>query len=445
MSWSSAFAAPFPSESLNLFDHFSFDQFSMVQCSCNVPWRCRRRRHAGDLARAAAVGLVGTVRRVVLGDSVGLSNVRALREARLTSAPTRASAPRCLVRPRARRAAFGLALASFVAAPTARADLDLRWDAPAGCPQRGEVLDRIRSLAGSAFDRTEGLLVEGRVARVNGRFSLTLLVRDGREVRTRSIASDSCADLAGAAAITLALLLGVDVGSTEPPADDGADDPAGPKGESDARNAGGSDERGSEEPGGRSDQRAPLAERAQPAVPGASTSRGWAVVVRAPMVAADVGPLPHPTVGVGLGLGIRYEAWRLLLAGHVSRTQTLRAEESGEAFGAEVQRMTGHIVTCRGWRWPRFEVAPCVGLALEHVTATGFGDSVVPGSRRATWPAPSAGAVGHWYAMESLAFFVGGTGYLQLARPRLVIDGLGEIGHLAPAAVAATVGAEWIL
>jgi hypothetical protein len=47
--------------------------------------------------------------------------------------------------------------------------------------------------------------------------------------------------------------------------------------------------------------------------------------------------------------------------------------------------------------------------------------------------------------VESLAFFAGVTGYLELARPRLVIQGLGEIEQFAPAAIAVALGVEWIL
>ena len=47
--------------------------------------------------------------------------------------------------------------------------------------------------------------------------------------------------------------------------------------------------------------------------------------------------------------------------------------------------------------------------------------------------------------MKSLAFFAGVTGYLELSRPRLVIEGLGEVRQLAPVAAGAMVGVEWIL
>jgi hypothetical protein len=133
------------------------------------------------------------------------------------------------------------------------------------------------------------------------------------------------------------------------------------------------------------------------------------------------------------------------LAGRLSLKQTVDAPDSAGAFGAELQRMTGELSACHGFRLERFEVAPCVGLALEYLNARGFGDQVTPSSERTIWPAPGAGGVAHWYALESLAIFVGITGYVEVSRPRVVIDGLGEVARLPPAAVGVTFGAEWIL
>ena len=310
------------------------------------------------------------------------------------------------------------------AAPTARGQLDLRWDAPPGCPRGDEVLDRIRALAGSSLDETVGLSAEGRIWRVDGRFHLTLLVREGPDVRKRVIASDSCVDLAGAAAVTLALLLGIDVRTAERRADEQAAAPPKQGVTAAERSADGSDE----ERRDRSDER-----------------RGrWAVVVRAPVFAADWGPLPRPSLGAGLGVGMRYEAWRVLLVGYLSAHQDITAPELDGGVGAELQRMMGRLVACHGWRSLRFEVAPCVGLALEHIAARGFGEGVSPHTRRTVWPAPCVGAVAHWYALESLAFLAGASGYLELSRPQLVIDGVGKVAQLAPAAAGATVGLEWI-
>jgi len=329
-----------------------------------------------------------------------------------------------------------LALAWVLTAPAARAELNLKWDAPPGCPRGTDVLNRIRALAGSSLEKTENLSAEGRITSAKGRFHLTLLVRDGRDVRKRVIASDSCADLAGAAAISLALLLGIDVSAAAP-------DAAGPKDSASANGQttpGTRDEDRSVSPGARSEE---PGERNPSSAP--NSASGWNFLLRGPLLVADLGPLPNPSVGTGLGIGARYESWRVLLAGYVYRGQTVDAESGEFGAGADLDRMSGQLTLCRGWRSAHFEIAPCLGLALEHLTAQGFGQGVSPESERALWLAPSAGAVGHWYPLKSLAFFAGITGYLELARPRLVIEGLGEVRQLAPGAAGAVIGVEWIL
>jgi hypothetical protein len=383
-------------------------------------------------------------------------------QARLTPALGRDSG-HYLGRRSAPHAALGVALVAawVTTAAIASAQLNLQWEAPPGCPQGSEVLGRIRALAGSSLDETAVLSAEGRIALLDGRYQLTLLVRDGSDVRKRVMTSDSCADLAGAAAIALALLLGADVGAAESWADNDTPGEQAPKeGAPDRRepSSGRSDDipgeqhdaRGGDERGEPRDDRAErirLQAESSAAADGWPSTRRWAVVLRAPSGAAEVGPLPGATLGVGLAVGIRYQAWRVLLAGHVFQARTISATEPGSAFGAgaSLQRMTGQLSTCRGWRSRRFEVAPCIGLALEYLTARGFGQGVSSESRSVVWPAPSAGAVAHWYAFDYLALFVGLTGYLELSRPRLVIEGIGEVGQLAPAAAGAIVGIEWIL
>lgn len=311
-------------------------------------------------------------------------------------------------------------------APTAPAQLDLQWNAPDGCPGREEVLDRIRSLAGSSLDETEGLSARGRISRVDGRFRLTLLVPDGAEVRQRVIESNACAELAGAAAVSLALLLGIELREVEPPGDESGVVPPTAKRESKIELSG--EERSDEH-----DRRARHGER----------DGRWTLLLRAPVLAADVGPLPHPSPGLGLGAGARHGPWRLVLTGLIWAPQRVAAPGQDESVGADVQRVTGRFVACRGWRTGRFELAPCMGLALEYATARGFGKNVSPHSPRVVWPAASAGAVVYGYASKSLAFFASATGYLELARPRVVIDGIGELAQLMPAAAGATVGLEW--
>jgi hypothetical protein len=299
-------------------------------------------------------------------------------------------------------------------------------------------LDRIGALVGSSLDQTEGLSVEGKIEKNAGRYWLTLSVRDGREVRKRVIGSDSCADLAGAAAVTLALLLGIEVRSTEP--ENTTQGAAGAGNGS----AGAGDQKQPTAPPKAS--AAPPPKPAPKASPGdAESKREWAFVIRAPIGSAELGPLPDPTLALGLGLGARYESWLAVLSGRISRRQTVTAPALGSNVSADLDRITGELATCRGFRWGTVEVAPCFLVAVEYVTARGSGDGVTPGAQHTAWPALGVGGAAHFYATESLAFFVTLAGYVELARPRLVIEGLGEVGQLTPFAGGLGLGVEWIL
>ena len=351
-----------------------------------------------------------------------------------------------------RPAALALLTALICVAPRAHAQLELQWSAPASCPQREEVLARIRAIAGSLLEDADGLAVSAKITNDHGRFRLELLVRDGPDERKRVIASGSCAALAGAAAVTVALLLGTDASAAEPSANDPATSDqnaaeavvSGGANRGSARDAERESDPARQIDGARAD-RAPDVVGQPPERTESTASRRWAILLRAPLMTADVGVFPNATFGLGAAVGVRYGAWRALLAGQVSREQTISAPDENVAFGAELQRVTAQLLGCHGWRWGQFELAPCVGVALEHVTARGFGEGVAPQPRRAVWPAPGAGAVVHWYALESLALFTGAQVHLELARPRLTIEDLGNVEQLGPVSVGAVLGLEWIL
>jgi hypothetical protein len=344
---------------------------------------------------------------------------------------------------------FGLSLTTAcLVAPNVRAAVTLRWEAPPECPARDEVLARIRALTGTSLEKTTELFVDGRIERVAGRFSLTLLVRDDREVRTRVIRSDACADLAGAAAVTLALLLGIDVDAAGYGADTG--EPSGPASGADAPEnpapKAGADASGDERAAPRANlppkSGAPSDDRKSGTTPpGTQTVR---ILLRIPVASVDFGPLPKPSLGLGLGLGARYESVRVVLTGRVSQRQRISAPAPYTASGAELDRVTLELSGCYGFRSQVFEVAPCAALGLERVNARGFGEDLSPQSARAAWPSLGAGAVAHAYAWESLAIFAAVTGSAQLSSPKVVIEGLGELVELEILAAGVAIGAEWI-
>jgi hypothetical protein len=342
----------------------------------------------------------------------------------------------------ARRWLVGASVAAFLqtVASTARAQVELHWSAPESCPQESDVRARIQSLAGASLAKAERLRAEGIIAREGERFRLTLRVFDGNDVRQRVIDSDSCADLSGAAAVALTLLLG-EKQASQPDGTTRGSDTTGP-GQNAAASGG---DRG--QPGAKPETRPQPEERSdapedEPATE--SGERAWRVLLRAPVAALDVGPLPRPSPNFGLSAGMKFATWRVLIGAHVSLGQRITSPVESD-IGADLERRTAWFSTCRGFGSAQFELSPCLVLALEDVRARGFGRDVESQSARAIFLAPGAGATAHLHISDFLSLFVGTSAQIELARPRVVIRGVGEIDELLPASLSVSLGAEWIL
>jgi len=354
----------------------------------------------------------------------------------------------------------------FVAAPArAEGELALAWDAPPGCPSAALVRRRLHALAGGEVRLGDGRVrAEGHIEHADGRYRLTLVVHDGASVRTRSIEAASCADLGGAAAVALGLLLRSD---TSEPTPNGADASASPA-EGGARGAGGSaPDTESTKPSGstggantssaaargapsRNESTAhdPEAERrAPPPTPPLesprTSPRRWSVLVRLPFVALDLGPLPKPSGSVGFDAGLRYDEWRFLVGARLFAPQTLSAADVPDV-GARLHRFAVAASGCRGWRAPPFELAPCVSLALEPLAARGVGANLVGRSAHATPVVVAGGGTAYWYVVEWMALRGSLMLGVETARPRFVVGALGEARTLGPVEFSLELGPEWI-
>lgn len=326
---------------------------------------------------------------------------------------------------------FGLAslLASTVASAQQLAGPELSWEAPAGCPQVGEVRARIDAIAGSAVTRATRLQAQARVRRADGRFHLRLVLRDGDLTGERNITSDSCEDLAGATAVALGLMLRSETPLTEN-ALRGASNTTGAEagGEPSAQPAQPAPSQSSSEPQARDESR--------------SAATHWRAIVRAPALVAELGSLPDPSLGFALGVGGRYDAWRFLVTGQLWLNQTVHGTSLPQ-YGARVARQAAALTVGHGFRWGRGELAPCLTLALERITARGTGPDVVASDTQAVWLGVGAGIQGSLPVWQALAFFVDLGGHVQTSRPLLAIDGLGNLRQLGPVALDGAVGLEW--
>jgi len=340
--------------------------------------------------------------------------------------------------------------------------LTLSWRAPAGCPQQAEVRDRIRTVTGPAGTNETALQAEGTITQIDSRrYHLKLITRSGNLVGERNLDATSCQNLTGAAAVSIALLLRS----------------AGPLSEGDLAGKQTAGTAAGAAPGSGPTQATgstpTAAAAAQPAAAAASarkqsaansssesaepestpseiwqrpikpTPRTWRGLAQVPLAALSFGPLPKPSGGVAFAAGASFDDWRLLLGGSAWLRQNVTSEQA-PGFGADVDRLTGSFKACRALRRAALELAPCLALSLEHVSARGTGDGVTARSERATWLALGVGAQGRLYLASWLSLVVGIDAQLETARPIISIAGVGNVAQLGPAALTTTAGPEWI-
>jgi hypothetical protein len=354
------------------------------------------------------------------------------------------------------------AIAGCLSSRGASADpIDLRWEAPANCPQAAAVQRQLQALTGELGARRGSVRADGRVEVIGDRYRLTLRLREGADARERTIESDSCVDLAGAAAVSLGIFL-----RHEPEPDAGAAAPPERSGGTGVGSGVAPGDRAAVDRGdanGLPQQAEPVSApkmtpATTPAVDGsddeispsseteairAKGKRNWEVLLRAPFGGVDLGMVPKPGLAIGLGAGLRYEEWRVLALGSVFRDQRVLASLT-DAVGVEVERARAELGLCRGWRTSRWEVAPCLTLSLDHLTVTGVGVGISPRPRRTSVITPGLSAVAHLYLADWLAIAAGVSGGVRLSRPHLSVDGFGEVYQLGAYHLGFTLGPEWI-
>lgn len=346
----------------------------------------------------------------------------------------------------------GTALVVVLVPAAARADvpLDLTWSAPAGCPQDRDVRERIRTIAGDALRGMTRLRADGRIARVDGRYQLTLRVYEAGAARDRTIDSTSCADLAGAAAVSLGLLLrngGSSVSEQPAPASEPASRSR------DANRAVGGDPANRSAPSAAPSVESPGASRTETprslsleladAAGRVSLARPFRAFLRAPLLGSVVGRLPSPAWGLGVGAGVRYRQWRVAVDARIFVEQSLWSSQFPDV-GVKVSPRALSLSACRGFRRSSWELAPCLSIGAEQLLLRGTGPHVTARHESTTTFVLGAAGAAHLYFSEWVALLGTATLGLETARPRLAIAGLGDVQRLGPLRLDVSVGAEWI-
>jgi len=251
-------------------------------------------------------------------------------------------------------ALFGPALlASLLAASVTRAregDVDIRWAAPGECPSSADLQERVTS----RIPRASAVRARGRVERAAGAWRLALDIETPSSRGERTLEASTCDALASSAAVVIAM-------SITPVAEQPNPAPAPPSG-----------------PVPPPDRVAEPAARRVPA-PARFLVRGHLI--------GDAGTLPSAALGGGLAAGVRVSHALSLEAG-ASLFASQDGTVDGTARGASFTLLSADVRGC--WVLTRrLELAPCLGVAVDRVSATGFGAARVAETFALRW-APEA-------------------------------------------------------
>lgn len=322
------------------------------------------------------------------------------------------------------------------AQPTAR--LSLTWTAPPGCPSRDDVQARINALLGgeASASSVADVRAMGQVERATNGFRLLLGMGVGNTTpSSRVMEGSSCDELAGAAAIAIALLARSTIGSTTAPsAAESTPSPPTPPADSPESHA--------KDPLPRSEH---PADDDAPRAPAPPADARVHLVLDAPVGVVGWGILPSMGLGLGAAAGIRWKALRVVVGGELWQRQS--AELSG--FGARFSLQSARAEACLGQALPGgIELGPCAGVAVERLSVQGVESSTFSAkTRRPVWVSGMGGIFASVPipGFHVLRVFSELSVVVSAARPRFVIDPLGTVHEPALAAPRLDFGCEWIL
>lgn len=325
------------------------------------------------------------------------------------------------------------------AQPTAR--FSLTWNAPPSCPTAENVQARVDALLGgeAAASSVADVRASGQVERVDSGYRLLLNMGIGSTPSSRVIEARTCDQLAGAAAIAIALLARSTTEAGLPPAP------------GDGSSAGGSDGQPNSPPAPASPpkesaehkQSAPADASPPEAQPAGAEAGRLHLLVDIPVGIAGWGSLPSAGLGLGAALGIRWQGLRVSVGGQLWRPQT--HEVAG--FASRFTLQSGQAEACFVQAVHGLELGPCLGASLQHLGAEGLGSDVLSGrSRTAVF---ISGVGGLFLSLPTpgfthLRFFGEARVLVSPNRPRFVIEQLGPVHEPGLAAPQLILGAEWI-
>lgn len=302
---------------------------------------------------------------------------------------------------------LGIALATCVIGSGARADAEgvtLAWTAPAECPDRVRVLGKIDRLApASARLRVR---VDATVTRDERGYRVALVTEADGARGERSLEAATCASLADATAVIVAMMLDPASAAPGPASAPVASVAASP---------------------------APAESSEVPPVPEAPPPERRVAGVLMAGGALDSGLGPGAKVGLMLGGGVTIDRLRLDVVGSSFAGRAGRVEAAPDAGGD----VTVRSLLARGCVTPSRAIVAsyaCAVAGAAQVSASGFGVEA-PSSGSASFAVVGASGFTALRLTASVSLELGAEALVPLARPRFVLERVGEAHRVAPVAL----------
>jgi hypothetical protein len=274
----------------------------------------------------------------------------------------------------------------------AASELALEWHAPAECPDRSEFTSLVSGLLGGPVNTNLTAVTD--VTRGAELYRARLRITTAAGFAERVIENAHCEILAESVALMIALSAGRPPDTTHASQTDDADD-----------------------------------------------DRDGATFGISANATALFGPLPQTALGLGGAVAIEgLSSLRLELRASYCPRQTATFGQSD--IGAHFSLITFGARLCRLWSFGPFDIAPCAGADVYHVTATGFGGTTWHQREADSW-GPAVGIFGRVRLVEAFAVYLAADGVVPLSRPHFVFsDVADELHRASPVALQLLVAPE---
>jgi hypothetical protein len=261
----------------------------------------------------------------------------------------------------------------------AAAEPAIQWRAPAECPPQDALVSRVEDLLGDALK--SNLTATTDVTRTRTAYRAQLRIESPTGIGERVLENASCDLLADSVALVIAL-----ASQAEPPR---------------------------------------------------SERLTWTVSAH---VAGLLGPLPHAGLGFGADVAVEgLAALRVAFSGSYYLPQSKTFADGPE--GADFNLVAFGARVCRLWSFDAFDLAPCLGAELYHMSARGFGgEEGLPG--QTTFWGPAAGIFARVRLLDAFAIHLAADGVVPLSRRSFVYSDVGQLHRASALALQLLVAAE---